>query len=148
MEGLLVRFYNGETTADESARIESWINQSADHRKIAEQVSISVLHPMLSRLDSRSMPRSHSNASVRESGPNAGAAASGVWSVSPPYCCCLLFSFRAGCSSISEGEFNTMVEIRSTTGMVSCVTLPTTPASGSTPTPICVIRPASTRSAE
>lgn len=38
MEGLLVRFYNGETTADESARIESWINQSADHRKIAEQV--------------------------------------------------------------------------------------------------------------
>ena len=31
-------------------------------------------------------------------------AASGVWSVSPPYCCCLLFSFRAGCSSISEAN--------------------------------------------
>lgn len=124
MEGLLVRFYNGETTADESARIESWINQSADHRKIAEQVYY------LCFASDALEARQQIDAEVA-----LKRVRSRIWTE----------RWRRGFRRLERvaavlllplvllsgwllihfgGEFNTMVEIRSTTGMVSCVTLP------------------------
>lgn len=124
MEGLLVRFYNGETTAEETARVESWMQLSDDNRKIAEQVYY--LCFAADALDAREQIDTAAAFKRVRLRIRTERWRRGFRRLERVAAVLLLpLVLLSGWLLVHFGsEFNTMVEIRSTTGMVSCVTLP------------------------
>lgn len=124
MEGLLVRFYNGETTAEETARIERWMADADENRKIAEQVYYlcfaSDALDARQRIDTAAAFRRVRSRIRREQWHRLFHRLERVAAV-----LLLPLVVLSGWLLVHVGrDLNTMVEIRSTTGMVSCVTLP------------------------
>lgn len=124
MEGLLVRFYNGEATADETARVESWMQLSDDNRRIAEQVYY--LCFAADALDARQRIDPRSALRRVRSRMRAERWRRGFHRLERVAAVLLLplVALSGWLLAHFGSELNTMVEIRSTTGMVSCVTLP------------------------
>ena len=124
IEKLLVRYYNDELPADQTARVAAWIAASEENRKIAEQVyyicfaaetqeakaaldTAAALRKVKGRIRTekwRRMLRQTERAAAVMLLPLVGLSAYLLMQVGYKY--------------------NSMVEIRSTTGMVSSVTLP------------------------
>lgn len=124
MEGLLVRFYNGETTAEETARIERWMADADENRKIAEQVYYlcfaSDALEARQRIDTPAAFRRVRSRIRRGQWHRLVHRLERVAAV-----LLLPLVVLSGWLLVHVGrDLNTMVEIRSTTGMVSCVTLP------------------------
>lgn len=124
MEGLLVRFYNGETTEAETARIEQWMQESDENRKIAEQVYYlcfaSDALEARQRIDTPAALRSVRARIRRGEWHRLFHRLERVAAV-----LLLPLVVLSGWLFVHVGrDLNTMVEIHSTTGMVSCVTLP------------------------
>lgn len=124
MEGLLVRYYNGELSAAEIARIEGWMCASDANRKVAEQVYYlcfaSDALETRQRIDAAAAlgkvrRRIRLN---RLRGMLHGFERAAAILLLPLVGLTIWLLARTG------SEFDSMVEIRSTTGMVSCVTLP------------------------
>ena len=79
---------------------------------------------MLLRQNNGSIPAPPLSGFAAESVPSDGGPSCGVSSVRRLSCCFLWLFFSAWALIHVGREFNSMVEIHSTTGMVSCVTLP------------------------
>lgn len=124
IEALLVRYYNGELTAEEVRAVEAWMQASEANRKTAEQV-----YYLCFAADALEAKRSVDTAAafgkvrrriraMRWRGVLRSVERAAAVLLLP------LAGLTAWLLAHSGGEFDPMVEIRSTTGMVSCVTLP------------------------
>lgn len=124
IEGLLVRYYNGDLTAEQIAQVEAWMRSSEQHRKTAEQVWY--LCFAADALDARQ--RTDTAAALRRVRAHIRADRwRGALRRIERVAAVLLLPLAGLCMWLlarSGSEFNPMVEIRSTTGMVSVVTLP------------------------
>ncbi len=124
MEGMLLRYYSGELTAEEIAEVEAWMNLCETNRKVAEQVYY--LCFAADALDTRQqIDVAAAFARVR------GRIRLGRWRRAlarvervAAVLALPLLTLAAWLLWQFGEELDTMVEIRSTTGMVSCVTLP------------------------
>ncbi len=123
MEGLLVRYYNGELTAAETAEVERWLRASAENRKIAEQVYYlcfaSDALETKSRVDTAA-------AFARVCSRIRAARRKRLLQRLERVAVILLLpliGFAAARLASAGGE-DSMIELHSTTGLVSCVTLP------------------------
>ena len=144
IEKLLVRYYNDELPADQTARVAAWIAASEENRKIAEQVyyicfaaetqeakaaldTAAALRKVKGRIRTekwRRMLRQTERAAAVMLLPLVGLSAYLLMQVGYKY--------------------NSMVEIRSTTGKRGrrpTSRCPTARAYGSTPTPTCATLP-------
>lgn len=124
MEGLLVRYYNGELTVEEIAKVDRWIRASDSNRRIAEQV-----YYLCFASDALDMKRQVDTAAALDKVRRRIRAArwrSVARSLERAAAILLLpvVGLTAWLLAHTGSEFDSMVEIRSTTGMVSCVTLP------------------------
>lgn len=124
IEGLLVRYYSGELTPDEAARAEAWIAASDENRRTAEQVwHLCFAADALDcreRLDADAAfrrVRSRIRASRWRGALRRFERAAAVMLLP-------LALLTAWLLTRQGSDFNPMVEIRSTTGMISMVTLP------------------------
>lgn len=124
MEGLLVRYYNGELTEAETARVEAWMRRSDSNRKTAEQVYyICFASDALEAKRQVDTVKALGKVRRRIRAERRRNMLGRIQRVAAM----LLLPLAALTTWLlvrSGGEFDSMVEIRSTTGMVSCVTLP------------------------
>lgn len=123
MEGLIVRYYNEELTAEETAEVRRWLRASRQNRKIAEQVYYlcfaSDALETKKRVDTAAAfakVRGRIRATRRKQVLRRLEAAAIL--LLP------LLGFTAWLLAHAGGELDSMVEIHSTTGLVSCVRLP------------------------
>ena len=94
IEKLLVRYYNDELPADQTARVAAWIAASEENRKIAEQVYYICF---AAETQEASTPPPRYGRSKAASGPKNGAGCSGRSSARPPSCCCPWSACRPIC---------------------------------------------------
>lgn len=124
IEGLLVRYYNGELGAEQIAEVEAWMRASDANRKTAEQV-----YYLCFASDALQTKRHIDTAAALDSVRRRIRAnrLRGMLRRFERVAAVLLLPLlvlTAWLVARSGSEFDSMVEIRSTTGMVSCVTLP------------------------
>lgn len=124
MEGLLVRYYNGELTAEETAEVGRWLRASGENRKIAEQVYYLCFASDALETKKRintaaafAKVRSRIRAAQHKRMLRRLERAAAILLLP-------LLGFTAWLLAHVGGELDSMVEIHSTTGLVSCVTLP------------------------
>ena len=87
IEKLLVRYYNDELPADQTARVAAWIAASEENRKIAEQVYY-ICFAAETQEAKASTPPPRCGRSKAASGLKNGAGCSGRPSARLPSCCC------------------------------------------------------------
>ncbi len=124
MEGLLVRYYDGRLTTEELAEVERWMRASDANRKTAEQIYYlcfaSDALETKRRTDTAgafAKVRRRIRAAWWRSAMRRAERVAAVLLLP-------LAGLTAWALAHIGNEFDSMVEIRSTTGMVSCVTLP------------------------
>lgn len=124
IESLLVRYYDGNLTADETAEIENWMQQSDENRHMAEQIyylcfAADALHTKQSVDTAAALGRVRRRIRANRFGGMMRAFQRVAAAVMLP-----LLVLSLWLASRMSSQFETMIEIHSTTGMVSCITLP------------------------
>lgn len=124
IERLLVRYFNDDLTTEETGRVVAWIAQSDENRKIAEQIYYICFATQAQQADEQI----DTAATLRKVKSRIRTA---KWQrmiqrIERVAAIMLLplIGLSAYLLSQSGYDYDTMVEIRSTTGMVSAVTLP------------------------
>ncbi|WP_418990937.1 FecR domain-containing protein [Alistipes sp.] len=124
IEGLLVRYYNGELEQGRIAEVERWMRASAENRRLAEQV-----YYLCFSVDALQAREQIDTAAAL--GKVRSRIRTGLWrralrrfERAAAILLLPLAVVSAWLLARTGGELSTMVEIRSTTGMVSVVTLP------------------------
>lgn len=124
MEGMLVRYYNGELTAEQTAEVEAWVDRSSANRKTAEQVwylcfAADALDAKRTTDTGAALRRVRTRIRAEQwRGMLRRAERAAAMLLLP------LAALTAWLLSRTGGELDSMIEIRSTTGMVTAVTLP------------------------
>ncbi len=124
IESLLVRYYNGELRADEVAQVEAWIRTSEENRRIAKQIYyLCFASDALDTKQHVDTAAAFDRVCRRIRTNRWRAVFHRIERVAAVVLLPLLgltawLLVEMGC------DLNTMIEVRSTTGMVSCVTLP------------------------
>lgn len=124
MEGMLVRYYNGELTAEQTAEVEAWVDSSSANRKTAEQVwylcfAADALDAKRTTDTGAALRRVRTRIRAeRWRGMLRRAERAAAMLLLP------LAALTAWLLARTGGELDSMIEIRSTTGMVTAVTLP------------------------
>ena len=124
MESLLVRYYNGELSAEDIDKVETWMKASASNMKLAEQV-----YYICFASDALDMKRrvDTGKAFRKVRGRISAERFKGFLRKVERVAAVMLLPFiglTAWLLFEMAGDFTSSVEIRSTAGMVSCVTLP------------------------
>lgn len=124
IESMLIRYYNGELNAGEIKEVESWMNESASNMKIAEQIYyICFASDALQMKKSIDTSAAFRKVRHRIAGRKLREFAGRIQRVAA----ILLIPFiglSAWLLVDMAKDFNSMVEVRSTAGMVSYITLP------------------------
>lgn len=124
IEGLLVRYYDGTLTADEIAEVEAWIESSEDNRRAAEQI-----YTLCFAADALEAKQSVDTAAAfarvrRRIRTNRFIHVLHRFERVAAVMLLPLLALSGWLVAEMCGEFETMIEVRSTTGMVSSITLP------------------------
>ncbi|MCM1501611.1 MAG: DUF4974 domain-containing protein [Bacteroidales bacterium] len=124
IEDLLIRYYDGELTSEEIKEAESWINESAENMKLAEQIYYICFASDAIKIQKEIDTDAAMKKVQRQIGANsARRIMHGVQKIAAilliPFIC-----LSAWLLVDMAKDFNSTIEISSTAGMVSCVTLP------------------------
>ncbi len=124
MEGMLLRFYDGELSKDEIAEVEAWMNLNEENRKTAEQVFY--LCFASDALDAKENIDEKSAYNKVRARIRSKRWHNFMHSVERAAAILILPLIALACwmGVTLKSQQDTYVEVRSTTGMVNCVTLP------------------------
>ena len=124
MESKLIRYYNGELSAEEIKEVESWMNESDENRKLAEQVYYLCFaadaYEMKATVDTDAALKKVRGRIRTEKWRGYARRLERVAAVLLLPFICLSAYLLVDLSK----EYNPVQEMRSASGMVSCITLP------------------------
>lgn len=124
IESLLIRYYDDDLSAKEIAEVEAWVASSDENRKLAERI----YYLCFAADAGEARRRIDTPAALRKVKMRIRAGMHRMWLRRFERAAAVLLLPFIGLSAYliaqSGFKYNSMVEIRSTTGMVSIVTLP------------------------